>query len=160
MWLTVKNTTFGVFASFSSMLGEKSLVFQASFSSPPPSVTLLPHMQNFVYQLAVYLLWLQGWKGSGDSLLNILLSYSLLPETKSLSHFHLHHTLSTIIIISGVCTSLLHLIHRSKYNKENACNIWDVCSRVFLQMVISENSLSNIFINFSSWQIRGNFQYG
>lgn len=89
-------------------------MFQAGCSSPPPPVTLLPHIQNFVYQPAVYLLWLQGWKGSGDSLLNILLSYSLLPETKSLSHFHLHHALSTIIIISGVCTSLLHLIHRSK----------------------------------------------
>lgn len=139
---TVENTQFGDFTYSTLKLSEKSSVFQTGFPFPPRPVTPLPHMQNSVYQLAVYLLWLQGWKGSGDSVLNILLSCSLLPETKSLSHFHLHHSLSTIIIISGVCTSQLHLVYRSKFNQTQMFATF----RILLQMVIFENTFSNIFI--------------
>lgn len=124
---TVKNPKLEFWLTSLLRLGKTLLVFQAGFPFPPQPVTLWPYMQNFVYQLTVYLLWLQCWKGSEDSLLNILLSYSLLPETKSLSNFHLHHSLSTIIIISGVCTSLLHLIHRSKYNQRKCLqHLWSL----------------------------------
>lgn len=52
----VTNAKFGAFTYFTLKLGKKPLVFQAGFPLCPPAVTLLPHMQNFVYQLVVYLL--------------------------------------------------------------------------------------------------------
>lgn len=127
MWLQLQIQNLEFWLTSLLRLGKTLLVFQAGFPFPPQPVTLWPYMQNFVYQLTGYLLWLECWKGSEDSLLNILLSYSLLPETKSLSNFHLHHSLSTIIIISGVCTSLLHLIHRSKYNQRKCLqHLWSL----------------------------------
>lgn len=157
---TVKNKKFGVFTFFTLKSGEKSLVFQANFLSPPPASRPSATYSELCLSTSSVFIMITGLEGEWGFLAKhpaLLLSSAWdkvsfpFPFTSCFVYYY--YNFRSLYKSASFGPQI-------QIQKENACNIWEVCSRVLLQMVISENTFSNIFINFSGWQIRGDFQYG